>query len=126
MAMRNIELSVGGRYLRMKAEEGDGHIWFHFRGRIFVIDKKLVKKGFASKEKQEIVEQKLVLSPMPGQVVKVFVTPGMKVRENQTLIVLSSMKMEYIIKSPVKAVIKLVKVKEKEHVTAHQELVLFD
>lgn len=126
MTMRNIEVPEGNQFFWIKAEEGNNHIWFHFRGRVFVINKKIVKKTSASEEKPEAIEQKSMLSPMPGQIVKVFVTPGMKVKENQTLVVLSSMKMEYTIKSPVKAVVKLIKVKEGEQVTAHQELVLFD
>lgn len=124
--MRNIEVSVENKYFRIKAEEWNNRIWFHFNGRIFAIDKQLVKKVSTFKEKQEIVEQKLVLSPMPGQIVKVFVTPGMEVKENQTLVILSSMKMEYTIKSTVEATVKFVRVKEGEQVAAHQELVLFD
>ena len=126
MAMRNIEVPIGNQFFRIKAEERDDYIWFHFHGRVFVIDKKIVKKTSVSEEKPEAIEQKSVLSPMPGQIVKVFVTPGMKVKENQTLVVLSSMKMEYTIKSPVKAVVKLIKVKEGEQVIAHQELISFN
>ena len=124
--MRNIEITTENQCFQIKAEECNGHIWFHFNGRIFVVDRKPVKSLFVSEETKEIIEQKSMLSPMPGQIVKIFATPGMKVKENQTLVVLSSMKMEYTIKSPVKAVVKLIKVKEGEQVSAHQELVLFN
>ena len=125
MAMRNIEISIGNRCLRIKAEERDGHIWFHFRGRIFVIDRNEVNNTFSSHEKPEVLDEKRILSPMPGQIVKVCVTSEMKVKENQTLVILSSMKMEYTIKSPIEAMVKQVKIKQGEQVTAHQELILF-
>ncbi|MDE0118936.1 MAG: acetyl-CoA carboxylase biotin carboxyl carrier protein subunit [Bdellovibrionales bacterium] len=65
----------------------------------------------------------VILSPMPGEIVKILVHPGVEVTENQTVLILSSMKMEYTLKASAKGVIKSVKVKEGEKVSADQELV---
>ena len=122
--MRNVEVTVRDRLFYIKAEELHNQIWFHWDGKLFVLDKKKRKSSVSQKVKKASDENS-ILSPMPGQIVKVFVTPGREVTENQTLIILSSMKMEYMIKSPAKAVVKDVKVKEGEQVAAHQELVSF-
>jgi 3-methylcrotonyl-CoA carboxylase alpha subunit len=41
-----------------------------------------------------------LVAPMPGQVLKVFVTAGDAVRKDQTLVVLEAMKMQYEIAAP--------------------------
>ncbi len=121
--LKHIEIKLKSQVLYIKAEELDNCIWFHLNGRIFVLSKQQVKSSFVD-EKREGSSENVILSPMPGQIIKVLVQSGVQVEENQTLLVLSSMKMEYTIKSPVKAVIDLIKVKEGEQVTAHQDLVL--
>ena len=122
--MKNIEITVKDQLFYIKAEELHNQIWFHWNGKVFILDKKKRKSSVSQKVKKAS-DEKLILSPMPGQIIKVFVTPGREVEENQTLIILSSMKMEYMIKSSAKAVVKYVRVKEGEQVVAHQELVSF-
>lgn len=123
--MKNIEVTIRDRLFYIRAEELHNQIWFHWNGKLFVLDKKK-RKLSASQKVKKASKENSILSPMPGQIIKVFVTPGREVEENQTLIILSSMKMEYIIKSPAKAVVKNVKVKEGEQVAAHQELISFN
>jgi biotin carboxyl carrier protein len=123
--IKQIEVTLNEQLLYVKAEELDNCIWFHLNGRIFVLDKQQPKLSSVD-EKVENSNKNVILSPMPGQIIKVLVQSGSQVEENQTLLILSSMKMEYTIKSPFKAVIGLVKVKEGEQVVAHQELVLFN
>ena len=121
--MKNVEIK--GLVFQIKAEEKGQQIWFHFQGRIFVMDKKPARSLPTEEEKKQKIHQKTLLSPMPGQIVKVFAEPGMKVRENQTLVVLSSMKMEYTVKAFGEALVKTVKVQEGDQVSAQEELVLF-
>ena len=59
---------------------------------------------------------------MPGQIIKVLIQVGREVKENQNLLVLSSMKMEYTLKAPGKGFVKSVDIKEGERVTADQKL----
>ena len=122
--IKQIEVTLNEQLLYVKAEELDNRIWFHLNGRVFVLDKQQPKLSSVDKEVENSNEN-IILSPMPGRIIKVLAEPGSQVEENQTLLILSSMKMEYTIKSPVGAVVETVKVKEGEQVVAHQELVLF-
>jgi 3-methylcrotonyl-CoA carboxylase alpha subunit len=50
----------------------------------------------------------LVISPMPGRVVKVAVSPGDRVKMNQTLVVLEAMKIEHQVAAPRDGVVEQV------------------
>ncbi|MDE0518196.1 MAG: acetyl-CoA carboxylase biotin carboxyl carrier protein subunit [Bdellovibrionales bacterium] len=184
--LKKIAITIKNQLFQVKAEELKGRIWFHWKGKIFVLhrsdlslnphsapktihinEKKAFEmigfenaglKGPSAQRKElksdgkikadgykhlilspmpgEIVKirvrpgqevadgyKHLILSPMPGEIVKIRVRPGQEVKENQTVLVLSSMKMEYTVKAPDKGFIKLVKVKEGDRVSADQELV---
>ena len=141
-----IEMPVKGQVFQIKAMEWKNQIWFHLNGRIFVLDKHIKDEtpdpssahqrteqisgqsssqttGQTTGQTEKHTGESFVVSPMPGQVVKVLAQPGMKVKENQTLVILSSMKMEYILKSEKNGVIKSVKTKEGETVLNNQVLV---
>ena len=127
-----MEIQVKDRSFLIRAREWKNQIWFHLEGRVFVLDKieKTDTLGKTNKElalsavhqTKDLVAQ-VVRSPMPGQIIKVLVKPGMKVVENQTLIVLSSMKMEYVLKSDGKGLVQAVHVREGETVSVDQVLV---
>ena len=78
------------------------------------------KNGF---EETEAGSEK-VISPLAGTVLKIFVSKGDKVKKNQTLISVFSMKMENEIISPRTAVIKEIKVKKGESVDSEQILII--
>ena len=63
-------------------------------------------------------EEKGYVSPMPSLVVDVFVKKGAKIKRNQPLIVLSSMKMENTIYSKDEGVIENVNVVKGENIQA--------
>ncbi len=122
-----MEIQVKNQVFQVKAEEWKNQIWFHLEGRIFVLDKidrqnKVSSPSFA-RQTQKHTNKQYIISPMPGQIVKVLVEPGTKVMENQTLLILSSMKMEYVLKSSGKGVVKSVHVKAGETVSSDQTLV---
>ena len=60
------------------------------------------------KKKKKSDHQGHMLSPMPGQVIKVLVNEGQEVEKNEPLIVLEAMKMEHTIRSNCKGVVKKV------------------
>ena len=68
---------------------------------------------------------KLLLSPMPGQVVKVCVQENQKVNSGEDLIILDAMKMENILKADKDAVIKKINIKQGDTVSVDQELIVF-
>lgn len=71
-------------------------------------------------------EGKVILSPMPGKVVKILVAEGDQVEAGQTLIIISAMKMESEFKARVSGVIKHVSVIEGETVDANRELIVIE
>jgi biotin carboxyl carrier protein len=78
--------------------------------------------GMSSKDASKISEIK---APMPGLVLKVFVTEGDEVKKGDNLFILEAMKMENIIKAPADVVIKTSKIKAGDKVEKGQVLMLF-
>jgi biotin carboxyl carrier protein len=66
-----------------------------------------------------------IKAPMPGMVLKVFVTEGTEVKKGDSLFVLEAMKMENIIKSPAAGTVKTVKIKPGDKVEKGQILMAF-
>jgi biotin carboxyl carrier protein len=68
-------------------------------------------------------EGNVIVSPMPGKVVKILVAEGDQVEVGQTLIIISAMKMESEFKAKVAGTIKHVSVKEGDTIDANKELI---
>jgi len=66
-----------------------------------------------------------IKAPMPGLVLKVFVTEGMEIKKGDNLFVLEAMKMENIIKAPSDATVKTIKIKPGDKVEKNQVLMIF-
>lgn len=66
-----------------------------------------------------------IKAPMPGLVLKLFVTEGTEVKKGDNLFILEAMKMENIIKSPADVTVKTVKIKPGDKVEKGQVLLIF-
>ena len=121
--MKRINILMNDQNVVVKAEKLSNMIWFQWEGFIYALPYKVssVKNSTTGGEKK--VNENQILSDIPGQVVKVLVSAGQQVVENQTLIVLSSMKMEYTVKASYSSRVKVIKIKESDMVTAGQELI---
>jgi biotin carboxyl carrier protein len=86
-------------------------------------DELLEKLGLSNLNSAKISELK---APMPGMVLKVFVTPGSEVKKGDNLFILEAMKMENIIKSPDDVTIKAVKITAGDKVEKGQVLLQFN
>jgi len=82
----------------------------------------LDKLGLSNLNAAKVSEIK---APMPGMVLKVFVTEGMEIKKGDNLFVLEAMKMENIIKSPGDVIVKTVKIKPGDKVEKGQILMMF-
>ena len=67
-----------------------------------------------------------ILSPMPGAVVSVSVSPGDTVVDGQELCIIEAMKMQNILKSEREGVIKSVNVKAGDSVAVDELLIEFE
>jgi biotin carboxyl carrier protein len=66
-----------------------------------------------------------IKAPMPGLVLKLFVSEGTEVKKSDNLFILEAMKMENIIKSPSDVTVKTVKIKPGDKVEKGQVLLTF-
>ena len=73
--------------------------------------------------KENVNDKSLLVSPMPGQVVKINVKEGDEVQEGTVMIVVEAMKMENNITATAKAKVKKILVKEGEMVDNKMQLV---
>jgi biotin carboxyl carrier protein len=64
-------------------------------------------------------------APMPGLILSVAVAVGQEVKKGDPLLILEAMKMENVIKAPVDATVKAIKVRKGDSVDKNQVLLLF-
>jgi biotin carboxyl carrier protein len=67
-----------------------------------------------------------ISSPMPGKVVNVMVKVGDKVKEGETVIIISAMKMESEYKAPKDGIVKKINVKNNDTIEGNQVLIELD
>jgi biotin carboxyl carrier protein len=72
--------------------------------------------GFGTNEKN-------ISSPMPGKVVKIMVKEGDEIKEGETAIIISAMKMESEYKAPNDGIVKKINVKEGDTIEGNQILI---
>jgi biotin carboxyl carrier protein len=81
----------------------------------------------ASRKKlSNLNESNIILSPMPGRVVRIPVSVGEEVQTGQTVIVISAMKMESEYKSSRNGIIKEILVNEGDVINGHQPLIIIE
>ena len=67
-----------------------------------------------------------ILSPMPGNIVKILVKEGDTVKEGEDVIVLEAMKMENYISTEYSGTVKKIKVSEQDKVASKTVLMIID
>ncbi len=82
----------------------------------------LDKLGLGSLNNTKVSELR---APMPGMVLKVFVTEGMEIKKGDNLFVLEAMKMENIIKAAADTTVKTIKIKPGDKIEKGQVLLIF-
>ena len=91
-------------------KNGHREVFFELNGQLrslFVRDK-AVAKDLAVQPKAVKGQKGSIGAPMPGTVLEIKVKPGDKVKKGDTLVVLSAMKMETVVKASVDGVVKSV------------------
>jgi biotin carboxyl carrier protein len=68
-------------------------------------------------------KSKIISSPMPGKIVKIMVKEGDIVKEGETAIIISAMKMESEYKAPTNGLVKKINVSEGETIQSDQILI---
>jgi biotin carboxyl carrier protein len=79
-----------------------------------------------SRKKIDSLEENVISSPMPGKVVRILVKAGEQVKAGETVVIVSAMKMESEYKVKSDRLIKEIKVKEGDTVSANQPLIIIE
>ncbi len=96
------------------------------RARVRVLTPRLAELFARLPEKVAADTSKLVLSPMPGLVVAIAVTPGQEVKTGETVAIIEAMKMQNILKAERDGVVKAVSAAAGDPVAADDVLVEFE
>ena len=99
------------------------HAGFDIQSKVIELEIFNLAKMIPKKSKN--ISSKMLISPMPGQVVKICVSENQKVNIGEDLIILDAMKMENILKADKDIKIKKINVKEGDIVSVDQELITF-
>jgi len=83
-------------------------------------------KYIMSRRSSEEEDQSFISTPMPGKVVRILVEEGQEVKADETLIVVSAMKMESEYKVSNDKTVKQILVKEGENIDGNQPLITFE
>lgn len=89
-------------------KNGEREVFFEMNGqlRTMIIKDKAVTKNLKAQPKAVKSEKGSIGAPMPGTIIDIKVKDGDRVKKGDTLVVLSAMKMETVVKSPVSGKIK--------------------
>lgn len=118
-----------GRSYNVELIETSGAKNYHVNTLFHSFDAEVVDaetKYQKSRRKTDDTEENVISSPMPGKVVRIPVKPGDQVKAGETVIVVSAMKMESEYKVKKDRMIKEIKVKEGDTVSANQALIIIE
>lgn len=88
--------------------------------------KTLVNKKYLNRKKWEQVNEKHILSYIPGTITELFVKDGDTVKKNQPLLILEAMKMENTIFAPFDGKLKKVNVEAGNRVPKGELMIEFE
>mgnify|MGYP003563641093 FL=1 len=109
---------------KWRVVQEDDSIWIiNEKGEVHKLE---VKQEEMSEETGPGKEIKQLSAPMPGKIVRIAVQTGDSVKENDTIVVLESMKMEHMIKVPRNAKVEKVLKKEGDFVKGKEVIITFE
>lgn len=101
--MRFLEKKWQGKTYRFYVKRDKDSLWVHSKGQTWLWKD---EKDIPSPQESTQQKQELIVSVLPGKIQKIFVKPLDVVKEGHSLLILSSMKMEYIFKAEGDAQVK--------------------
>ena len=116
-------------FIRVRIEDKDYFFAKNEFGEIIPVEKESIDFGVLTKESEVIWEtlaEKEIKSPIAGTISAIYVKEGDKIRPNQKVATLISMKMENEIISETSGVVKEIKVKENQFVKSNDVLIVLE
>jgi biotin carboxyl carrier protein len=114
-----------GHSINMEMIEGDkpNHYYVNTRSNGYHIEVLDARARYLSGSGNPLETGNLIVSPMPGKIVKILVKEGEKITKGTVLIIVSAMKMESEYRSPSDGTINRIFVNEGETVDGNQKMV---
>ncbi|MFA6400694.1 MAG: biotin/lipoyl-containing protein [Salinivirgaceae bacterium] len=78
---------------------------------------------FINRKKWEANNPKIIKAYIPGNILKIFVKEGQKVKQGTKLLLLEAMKMKNLVETPVSGIVKTIHVKEGVMVPKNELLI---
>ena len=118
-------LLYNGKSINMEMIEGDkpNQYFVNTRNNGYHIEVVDARARYRAMANDSLQTDNIILSPMPGKIVRIPVKKGDSVQRGDIVIVVSAMKMESEYKSPADGVIKKVNVQEGDTIEGNQVLV---
>ena len=120
---------LDGRSYNVELMASEGAKNYQVNTLFYAFDAEVVdaeRKYQKSRKRVDDMEEVVISSPMPGKVVKILVKPGDLVKAGDTVVIVSAMKMESEYKVKKDRLIKEIKVKEGDTVSANQPLIIIE
>ncbi len=120
---------MDGRSYNVELIETNGPKDYHVNTLFYSFDAEVVdaeRRYQKSRKKIDSLEENVISSPMPGKVVRILVRPGDQVKAGDTVVIVSAMKMESEYKVKSDRLIKEIRVKEGDTVSANQPLIIIE
>jgi biotin carboxyl carrier protein len=117
-------LRIGGRSAAVYFAEASGKKYISLGGRQYVVERVLRSAAEGGSVQTQAAEmERALVSPMPGQVVKMLVSEGDRVEKDQTVAIVEAMKMENELRAPARARVRKVFAAAGDLVDAGQVIV---
>ncbi len=120
--MKKLTFEIDGRMLSGFAKNIDDSLWVHFGGKTFCHPYQTQRKD----SRKTSVKSGNITAPMPGKITKILVKVGDSVEENQSIIVMEAMKMEYSLKAQVAGIVKEINYATESQVTLGATLAVIE
>jgi biotin carboxyl carrier protein len=120
---------MDGRSYNVELIQTTGPKNYHVNTLFYSFDAEVVdaeRRYQKSRKKIDSLEDNVISSPMPGKVVKILVKKGDQVKAGETVVIVSAMKMESEYKVKNDRLIKEIRVKEGDTVSANQPLIIIE
>lgn len=101
--MKTFEFLFAGKKMELPAEKINGSYWVQLDGETLVFDASRISY---SKSKAKAGDEKKIVAPMPGKIIKLLGKPGTTIEAHSTVVVMEAMKMEYTLKAVKTSTIK--------------------
>lgn len=122
-----VQFEFQGQFHEVEAELIKGHLWIHFEGRTWCVEKEngAPKRGEGPGCKS-VWKSKFDFSANAGKIIKVLAQSGSRAEIGQVLVIMEAMKMEYTLKADRTVQISEVLVKPGQQVRLGDTLILFE